>query len=108
MSLFTLTLEVGNVVEGDETDIYGNPVTTMEWAESPAWVEQMNSTSNDFRGDLTTASLRVFLPLTTPVDQTSRIRWDGYVWSVDGEPARQPGGFIVEGFQLLQMSRSEG
>lgn len=107
MSLFTETVTVENATVVGRDD-YGNDVTEWVGVESPAWLEQTNSTENTDNQEQTTANMRLYVPLWTAIDSFSRVIWGGFTWSVNGEPGRQPGGFIVEGFQIALISRTEG
>lgn len=107
MSLFTETVDVGNPTVTGQDD-YGNDVIALVWLPSPAWLEQTNSTENRDRQEQTTANMRLFVPLDTVINYTSKVRWGGFDdWSVNGEPGRQPGGFIVEGYQVAMLTRVE-
>lgn len=107
MSLFTETVTVLNKTITGRDD-YGNDVVTWEGARSRAWVEQTNSTENTDAQEQTTANMRLYVPLSTLIDSFSRVEWGGFTWSVKGEPGRQPGGFVVEGFQVAMLERTEG
>lgn len=107
MSLFTETVEVGNMTVTGHDD-YNNDIEGVAWTSSPAWLEQTNSTENRDKQEQTTANMRLYVPLSTPIDNTSMVRWDGFEWDVNGEPGRQPGGFVVEGYQVALISRTKG
>lgn len=107
MSLFTEAVTVLNAtVTG--VDDYGNDVIEWIGVESPCWLEQTNSTENTDSQEQTTANMRLYVPLSTPLTSFSRVEWGGFTWDVNGEPGRQPGGFVVEGFQVAMLTRTEG
>ena len=108
MSLFTETVvPLKRTVTGE--DEYGNDITEMVPQDSqPAWLEQVNSTETVAQNEQTTARMVLYLPLGVDVAFFDGIRWGGFDWSISGEPGRQPGGFVVEGYQVVALTRTKG
>jgi hypothetical protein len=107
VSLFTETVTLlAQQVVGE--DAYGNDLVDWVQAVSPAWLEQRNSTETLNANEQTTASMLLYLPLAAPLSHPDRVVWDGREWHVSGQPGRQPGGFIVEGYQVVSIERTEG
>lgn len=107
MSLFTETVTLLNQqIVGQ--DSYGNDLTDWVSEESPAWCEQRNSTETLNANEQTTASMLLYLPLTAVLSHPDKVVWGGFEWGVTGEPGRQPGGFIVDGFQVVSITRVKG
>ena len=107
MSLFTETVTLlGRQVVG--RDGYGNDIVDWVSAESPAWVEQRNSSETLNASEQTVAGMLLYLPLDTLLRFFDRVAYDGHEWDVSGEPGRQPGGFELEGFQVVSITRTEG
>ena len=107
MSLFTesVTLLAEQVVGQDD---YGNDITEPVTEESPAWLEQRNSSETLNANEQTTAGMLLYLPLTAALRFFDRVVWDDLEWDVSGAPGRQPGGFVVEGYQVVSITRTEG
>lgn len=106
-SLFTETVALENrqVVGRDD---YGNDV--YEWVEtaSPAWLQQSNGQESTDAREQSVANMLLFLPLGAEISATSRVRWGGARWEVFGDPGRQPGGFIVAGYQVVAIKKVTG
>lgn len=106
-ALFSETVELlTRQVSG--RDDYGND--TYEWvAETwPAWLEQRNGSEQQGATEQSVANMWLYLPLDAPASAVQRIRYDGRTWEIDGEPGRQPGGFVVEGYQVVALRKVTG
>lgn len=109
MSLFTETVGLRSR-QKTGTDDLNNDV--YEWVEKPcpAWVELRQGVENTDARESSTANSWVFLPLETPlpVSAVSEVRWLGDVWQVSGDPGVQPGGFVVDGYRQLAITKATG
>ena len=85
---------------------------TYDWVEepSPAWLELRQGTENTDARESSTSNQWLYLPLETPVpvEAVSQVRWRGQLWDVSGDPGMQPGGFVVEGYQQLALTKVTG
>lgn len=106
MTLLTESVEIGNheVVGQDD---YGNDVYEWAWVPVTAWLEQVNSLENADRQEQTSANMRLYTELDAPIKHTSRVRWAGEEWNVNGRPGHQPGGFEVPGFRVAVLTLVE-
>lgn len=102
MSLFTevagLVLRGGPTGEFDED---GNPIyAPARTVESPAWWEPRESGEDVNAKDQITSGFWLYLPEHTDLTAVDAVKipFDGPRYEVVGDPGRQPGGFIVEGF----------
>ena len=105
----TLTLRFrGQTIEG-EYDDYGNPVVgpprDEEW---PAWYEPRTSGEDTSAKDQQVFGYWVNLPLEAPLSAADAVVIEGIEYQVDGEPGRQPGGFIVPGFIKAAVEKVTG
>lgn len=92
-----------------EYDDYGNPIIgEPERVTTPAWFEQRNGQENTDARESSVANSWMYLPLNVSLAAVDRVEWDGRTWEVDGEPGRQPGGFVVDGYQLVSIRRVTG
>lgn len=109
MTLFTETVLLRSTPPTTEYDQYGNPIPgePVE-VESPAWVEPLTSREANDRQIQQTYGFVVYLPLEADVDGADAIVYDGTAYEAIGEPQRQPGGFIVEGYQRVVVERVTG
>lgn len=109
MTLFTETVLLRSTEPSGGYDPYGNPLpgVTTE-VESPAWLEPLTSSEANDRQIQQTYGYVVYLPLAADVDGADAIVYDGTAYEAIGEPQRQPGGFIVEGYQRVIMRRVTG
>lgn len=109
MSLFTETVTI--VARSDEPtgqDDYGNDVYGEVETTSPAWLQQVNGTESTDAREQSVANMLLFLPLGPSLEAVDRIEWAGKRWEVYGEPGRQPGGFIVDGYQVVAIRKVTG
>lgn len=109
MSLFTETVTLRSTDPSGSYDPYGNPLpgVTTE-TESPAWVEPLSSREANDRQIQQTYGYVVYLPLGADVDGADAIVYNGTEYQAVGEPQRQPGGFVVEGYQRVIVERTTG
>lgn len=100
MSLMTETVVLR--FRGEETggfDSRGNPIREPDRDESwPAWYEIKGSTEHEDAREQQIWGFWVYLPLDAPLVGADAVVIDGVEYRVVGEPGRQPGGFIVEGY----------
>lgn len=92
-------------------DGYGNPVVGPSRDESwPCWFEPRGSSEDTSAKDQQVYGYWVYLPLGAPLRASDAVLLPGEEGSfqVIGEVARQPGGFIVEGFQKAAVERVTG
>lgn len=111
MSLFTETATLrfrGEVVGEDDygNDVYGPPIDE-QW---PAWWEPRSSGEDSTAREQVTSGYWLYLPLDAPIDAADAVVLDDPAaeYAVVGEPGRQPGGFIVEGYTRLALERVSG
>lgn len=111
MSLFTETVTL-LARESVGRDDLGND--TFDWvqADSPAWVETGPGTESldASRQEQSTATSTMYLPLGTllPVEAVGKVVWNGHEWEIAGEVGQQPGGFTIEGYQVVAIKRVTG
>ena len=112
MSLFTEV--AGLVLRGGPTgdfDEDGNPIfappTTVE---TPAWWEPRESGEDVEAKQQVTSGYWLYLPEHTDLSAVDAVEipFGGTLYEVDGEPGRQPGGFIVEGYVKTAVKRVTG
>ena len=90
-------------------DHYGEPVFSPPTDEVTAcWVEPVSSSEDLSLANQVSFSYVAYLPLDVRVSAVDAVTWDGTRFEVDGEPLKQPGGFIVEGFWRVQLRKVEG
>ena len=83
-----------------EVDDFGNPVIGPSRDETwPCWYEPRGSSEDTSAKDQQLYGYWVYLPLTAPLKSADAVVLEGETHQVIGEPARQPGGFIVQGYQ---------
>lgn len=112
MSLFTedaVLIRRGAVLEVDR---YGRPSVREPDARtpSPAWWEPTSSSEVVAAAEQYIRSYTVYLPLSAQVsgaDAIELVGMDGE-FELIGEPMRQPGGFVVEGYFRLLVERVTG
>lgn len=112
MSLFTetVTLHIAGGPTGGYDDL-GNPVMLPPRDEShPAWYEERTSTEALDAREQRVWGYWLYLPLNAPLDDgvTVTLPIDGIEYRVVGEPGRQPGGFIVEGYIRAAIEKVSG
>ena len=100
MTLFSHTVDVRDrTVVGE--DSYGNDVAG--WSElfdvAAWWEPRTSGEQTDARQQVTSVYV-LYLEPDDPIDALSQVRLSGAGpwYEVDGEPDRQPGGAIVEGY----------
>lgn len=106
----TCTLVVRGAPTGDY-DSYGNPVFgDPERVESPCWYEPRGSSEDTTAKDQQIYGYWVYLPLDAPLAAVDSVELSGLtdVFQVVGETAKQPGGFIVPGFQKAAVEKVSG
>lgn len=110
MSLFTATVLLR--FKGEPTggfDDYGNPIPGPARDELwPAWYEPRSSGEDVSARDQQVYGYWVYLPLAAPLSGADAVSIEGVEYQVVGEPGRQPGGFIVDGFQKAAVERVTG
>lgn len=109
MNLFTesVTLRRQGVVTG--RDAYGNDVTgpPVE-STSPAWYEPRTSGEATDARQQQVSGYWLYLPLEASLSGVDVVVVDGVDHEVVGDPGRQPGGFVVDGYQLAALERVTG
>jgi hypothetical protein len=109
MSLFTETayLKRDGAVTG--YDAYGNPVTGPPSREpSPAWWEPRTSGEQTAAQEQVTSGYWLYLPPDKDLTAYDAVELDGVDYEVVGEPGRQPGGFIVDGYVKAAVEKVTG
>lgn len=110
MNLFTeeCTLRIRGHAT-DERNEYGNPIMAPGRDElSPCWYEPRGSTEDTSAKDQQIYGYWLYVPLWTPLAAVDAVALDGVTYKVIGEPARQPGGFIVQGYLKVALERVTG
>lgn len=112
MSLFTerVTLHLPGGPTGDYDDL-GNPITAPDRdVVSRAWCDQRESSEAVDAREQRVWGYWLYLPLTAPAadGMTVTLPHDGQVYRIQGEPSRQPGGYIVEGYIRMSIERWAG
>lgn len=105
----TVTLRVkGQPIPG-EWDDYGNPKIGDPHDDLwPAWYEPRSSGEDTNAKDQQIYGYWVSLPLEAPLTGADAVVIEGVEYQVVGEPGRQPGGFIVPGFQKAAVEKVSG
>ena len=110
MSLFTETVKLrmrGGATGGYDED--GNPVYApardVPW---PAWYEIRGSTEHEDAREQQIYGFWLYLPLEAPLAGADAVVIDGIEYRVVGEPGRQPGGFIVDGYVRAAVGKVTG
>lgn len=109
MSLMTeqCTLHLRGEKVGE--DEYGEPIfSDPEDKASACWVEPAGTAEDLALANQLTFSYVGYLPLSTQVSAVDSLTWDGIRFEIDGEPLKQPGGFIVEGFWRVNLRKVTG
>lgn len=109
--LFTETVVLN--LPGEPTEEYddlGNKIVSPPRSEAwRAWYEiGTSSTESVDAREQQVWGYTVFLPLDAPLDAASSVTIEGVDYEVIGEPGRQPGGFIVEGYIRAAVQRVTG
>lgn len=92
-------------------DDYGNAVYGPDSEASwPCWYEPRGSSEDTNAKDQQIHGYWVYLPLGAPLGAADKVRLVGLpdVFEVIGETAKQPGGFIVQGFQKAAIEKVAG
>ena len=107
--LMTETVVLRRTASSTEYDDYGNPIPG-EPTDTPslAWVEPLTSREANDRQIQQTYGYVMYLPLGADVTGADVILYNGDDYGVVGEPQRQPGGFIVDGYQRVIVERTSG
>lgn len=109
MSLFTeqCTLHLRGEQSGE--DEYGEPIfSPPRDVDSPCWVEPAGSAEDMDLASQLMFSYVCYLPLETSVRAVDSITWDGTEFAIEGEPLKQPGGFVVDGFWRVNLKKVRG
>lgn len=110
MSLFTETVILRRRGEptGDYDDL-GNPILGPDTdTPHPAWYEVGASSESTDARDRQVWGYSLYLPLDAPLDSADAVVIGGVEYEVIGEPGRQPGGFIVEGYIYAAVQKVTG
>lgn len=94
-----------------EYDEYGNPVAGPSRDETwPCWYEPRGFSEDTSAKDQQIYGYWVYLPLGAPLGSADAVLLplEPDPFEVIGETARQPGGFIVPGFQKAAVERVTG
>lgn len=107
--LMTETVTLRRESTSTDYDEYGNPIPGAHVdTPSPAWVEPLSSREANDRQIQQTYGYVMYLPLGADVTGADSIVYGGLDYGVVGEPQRQPGGFVVEGYQRVIVERVTG
>jgi len=107
--LMTETVALRSWAAGDTYDDFGNPIPgAPSDVASVAWYEPLTSREASDRQIQQTYGFVVYLPLTADLDGADAVVIEGDEYEVVGEPQRQPGGFIVEGYLRAIVERVTG
>lgn len=107
--LMTETVTLRSTPNTTEYDDFGNPIPgTPTDVDSPAWVEPLTSREANDRQIQQTYGYVMYLPLEVDVTGADEVIYQGTAYEVVGEPQRQAGGFIVDGFQRVIVERTTG
>ena len=109
MNLFTGTAVlrsrgVVTGVDGYGNDLYG-PGSDEPW---PAWWEPRTSGEDTAAREQYVSGYWLYLPLGAPLTAADVVVLAGVEYEVVGDPGAQPGGFVVEGYQLAALERVTG
>lgn len=114
MSLFT---EMATIRDRTVTgqDAYGNDVYGNADREVPAWWEPRTSGEQTDARNQVTAGYWIFFDEGTELAATAQVHLGpdpgaaSVPWyEVDGDPGEQPGGFIVDGYVAVALTRVSG
>lgn len=109
MQLMTETCEL--VLRGEPAgyDEYGVPVPAEPRRETWAcWYEPRGSSEAVVAQEQQIDGLWIYLPLDAPLNAADAVIVAGDQYEVEGEPGRQPGGFITPGFVKAALGRVRG
>lgn len=111
MSLFSeqVKVRVRSIVGRDD---YGNDVYDhLELPEPlPAWWEPRTSGEDTNAREQITSGYWLFLEPDSTLDASAQVQLGGVGdwWEVDGEPGEQPGGFELEGYVQVALTKVSG
>lgn len=109
MQLMTETCELVLRPEPTGYDDYGEPVYPEPRTESWAcWYEPRGSSEAVVAQEQQIDGLWLYLPLAAPLSAADAVVVAGDRYEVEGEPGRQPGGFITPGFLKAALGRVRG
>lgn len=104
----TVVLNLPGEATGEYDDL-GNPVVEPPRSEVwPAWYEVGSSTEATDAREQQVWGYTLYLPLDAPLVAASSVTIAGVGYEVIGEPGRQPGGFIVEGYIRAAVQKVTG
>lgn len=88
---------------------YGNPIIAPGRDEPWAcWYEPRGSAEDTVGKGQQIYGYWLYLPLDAPLRAVDAVVLEGLAYQVVGEPARQPKGFIVQGFYKAALERVTG
>src|SRR5690625_6796562 len=91
-----------------EFDSRGRPILGPDRDEEwPAWYEPRGSTENVDAREQQIWGYWVYLPGDAPLSAADAVVIDGVEYQVVGEPGRQPGGFLVDGYIQAAVQREK-
>ena len=111
MSLFTTSvtlvargLQIGRDEHG--RPVYGPPTRT----QHPAWFEPASQDEDIQQGEQYQSTYRLFVPLDVDVTGADAVELPGLAGEFEliGDPGLQPGGFVVEGYQIATVRKVRG
>ena len=109
MSLFTHTAYLKRAGEPGGYDDWGNPIPGEPTRDAtPAWWEPRESTEAADASQQVVSGYWLYLPEDTDLTAYDAVELAGVDYEVQGEPGRQPGGFIVEGYVKAAVRRVAG
>jgi hypothetical protein len=104
----TAVLRYAGGPTGDYDD-YGNPtVGERHEVPTPAWWEPRTSGEQTVAQQQVTSGYWLYLPEHTDLTAVDAVILMGEEYEVDGEPGRQPGGFVIEGYVKTAVKRVTG
>ncbi len=106
----TVVLHVPGGPTGEYDDLGNEIIAPDRDVETPAWYEQRTSTEALDAREQRVWGFWLYVPLDAPLDDGVDVTLpiDGKRYRVVGEPGRQPGGFIVDGYILAAIERHAG
>lgn len=111
MSLFSETVVLVKRGEKIGTDRYGRPeYGPSTRTTSPAWFEPGTATEDIAAREQYVSGYKLYLPVDADLTGSDAVELPGVhgEFQVDGEVGYQPGGFVVEGYQVAALQRVEG
>lgn len=108
MMTHTLVLRFAGKPTGDYDDL-GRPIigppSDEEWS---AWWEPRAGSENLQASEQQIWGFWVYLPEDAPLSSADAVVIEGVEYEVVGEPGRQPGGFILDGYISAAVERGTG